>query len=248
MAMVPERGNPGARLQGYRALGVGAAATVVVMVLVAAVSGRFGDGSDHDPTPLAAATATTTPSTTAAGANSGTAAPATATAGAVTTLPAASSTTSADPGLLPQTEEKPDGSSATFTAQVNALWSAIVADDPARAMPFFFPLSAYKQVKSISDPEGDWNSRLVAAFKEDVHAWHAQLGANAAGAQLTAVSVPTDQAQWIPPGAEYNKGSYWRVYGTALRYQADGRVGTFTIASMISWRGEWYVVHLASIR
>ena len=87
-----------------------------------------------------------------------------------------------------------------------------------------------------------------AAFKEDVHAWHTQLGANAAGAQLTAVSVPSDQAQWILPGAEYNKGSYWRVYGATLRYQVDGRAGTFAVASMISWRGEWYVVHLASIR
>ena len=115
-------------------------------------------------------------------------------------------------------------------------------------MPFFFPLSAYKQVKSISDPEHDWNTRLVAAFAEDVHAWHAQLGANAANAQLTGVSVPTDQAQWIQPGVEYNKGSYWRVYGATLRYQVDGRAATFSIASLISWRGEWYVVHLASIR
>jgi hypothetical protein len=166
----------------------------------------------------------------------------------VTTVPTTPSTTAADPGLLPQTDTKPDASSAAFTDHMNALWSAVVADDPARAMPFFFPLSAYQQVKSISDPEGDWNSRLVAAFKEDVHTWHAQLGANAAGAQLTAVTVPSDQAQWIQPGAEYNKGSYWRVYGTTLRYQVDGRAGTFTVASMISWRGEWYVVHAAAIR
>ena len=131
---------------------------------------------------------------------------------------------------------------------MNTLWAAIVADDPSLAMPFFFPLNAYKQVKSISDPEHDWNTRLVAAFTEDIHTWHTQLGANAATAQLTAVSVPSDQAQWIQPGVESNKGSYWRVYGTTLRYQVDGRTGTFTVASMISWRGEWYVVHLASIR
>jgi len=246
MATAPERGNRGTRLQGYRALGVGAAVTIVVMVGVAAVSGRFAGGSDHDPAALAAAPATTPSSSPKPRAPVSAAAPASTTA--ATTPPATPSTTSADPGLLPQTETKPDASSATFTAQVNALWSAVVADDPARAMPFFFPLSAYKQVKSISDPEGDWNSRLVAAFKEDVHAWHTQLGANAAGAQLTAVSVLSDQAQWIQPGAEFNKGSYWRVYGTTLRYQVDGRTGTFTIASMISWRGEWYVVHLASIR
>ena len=31
MATAPGRGNPGGRLQGYRALGVGAAVTIVVM-------------------------------------------------------------------------------------------------------------------------------------------------------------------------------------------------------------------------
>ena len=247
MATPPQRPNLGSRLQGYRALGIGAAVTILVMVLVAAVSGQFG-GSDHDPAPLASATATSAATSTSTGASSNAAHAATTTPAAVTTLPAPPATTSADPGLLPQTEAKPDASGTTFTDHVNALWSAVVADDPARAMPFFFPLSAYKQVKSISDPEGDWNSRLVAAFREDVHAWHTQLGANPAGAQLTAVSVPSDQAQWILPGAEYNKGSYWRVYNAQLRYTVDGQAGSFPIASMISWRGEWYVVHLNSIR
>ena len=47
---------------------------------------------------------------------------------------------------------------------------------------------------------------------------------------------------------EYNKGTYWRVYNAMLRYTVDGQAGSFPIASMISWRGEWYVVHLNSIR
>ena len=71
--------------------------------------------------------------------------------------------------------------------------------------------------------------------------------ATAASARFTGVTVP-DAAQWILPGVEYNKGSYWRVYGSTLNYAAGGRSGSFTIASMISWRGQWYVVHLASIR
>jgi hypothetical protein len=233
------------RLQGYRALGVGVAVTVCVMLVVAAVGGGSGDRGS----PLASATAT---EVTGLASTPGTTAPsAPATTGplsAVTTAPASTTPTVADPGLLPQTDAKPDPAGAVFTAHVDTLWAAIVADDPARAMPFFFPLTAYKQVKSISDPERDWNTRLVAAFTEDIHAWHGQLGADAAAAQLTAVSVPSDQAQWIQPGVESNKGSYWRVYSTALRYQVDGRTGTFTVASMISWRGEWYVVHLASIR
>ena len=246
MAMGSDGRQPGSRLQAYRALGVGALVTIAVMLAVAAV-GRSGGGSS------AASSATEITSTL--GSPPGTAVPVTtavvasvAAATTTTTTAAPTATTAADPGLLPQTETRPDPTSAVFTAHVNALWAAIVGNDPAPAMPFFFPLSAYKQVKAISDPEHDWNTRLVAAFTEDVHAWNQQLGANAANAQLTGVTVPTDQAQWIQPGVESNKGSYWRVYGTTLRYQVDGHAGTFTVASMISWRGEWYVVHLASIR
>jgi hypothetical protein len=66
-------------------------------------------------------------------------------------------------------------------------------------------------------------------------------------ATFGSVQVP-DAAQWIRPGVEYNKGSYWRVYGTTVNYTAAGRAGSFPIASLISWRGQWYVVHLLSIR
>jgi len=44
----------------------------------------------------------------------------------------------------------------------------------------------------------------------------------------------------------YNKGSYWRVYGSVVHYEVDGRSSTFVIQSLISWRGEWYVVHLTT--
>lgn len=68
-----------------------------------------------------------------------------------------------------------------------------------------------------------------------------------AGATFTSVTVP-DTAEWILPGVEYNKGSYWRVYGAEVHYSVGGAAHFFTIASLISWRGEWYVVHLSSIR
>jgi hypothetical protein len=38
------------------------------------------------------------------------------------------------------------------------------------------------------------------------------------------------------------------VYGTAVTYVAGGQSRTFEIHSLISWRGEWYVVHLGAIR
>jgi hypothetical protein len=162
------------------------------------------------------------------------------------TLPP-TTTTTVDPGRLPQTMERPSATSPALQTRVKALWNAIVADDPAPAMAFFFPLSAYEQVKAISDPDGDWHNRLVANYRQDIHALHVQLGAGAARAQLVGIEVP-DAAQWILPGAEFNKGSYWRVYGTVLRYSLDNTSATLPVTSMISWRGEWYVVHLGAIR
>ena len=163
-----------------------------------------------------------------------------------TTTTAPTTTTTLDPATLPQTQDKPAPSTPELDARARALWDAIVADDPAQAMPFFFPLGAYTQVKAISDPPSDWQQRLVAAYERDIHAAHATLGSAAPTATFDGLSVP-DGAQWVDPGQEYNKIGYWRVYGTHLSYTADGRPGFFNLASMISWRGQWYVVHFARI-
>ena len=167
-----------------------------------------------------------------------------------TTAPAATTTTVAadDPGALPQTDEQPTASGATFTAGVNGLWEAIRQDKPELALPFFFPKSAYLQVKAISDPAGDYQNRLIANYEEDIHTLHAQLGANAADAKFVGISVPDAQAVFVQPGEESNKGSYWRVYGSTMQYQVDGQSGSFPVTSLISWRGQWYVVHLGAIR
>ncbi len=162
-----------------------------------------------------------------------------------TTL-APTTTTTVDPGTLPQTMDKPTTADPQFQAGLTALWQAIVTDNPTGAMPFFFPLSAYMQVKSISNPASDWQNRLVAAYQSDIHSLHASLGSSAATAQLTGVDVP-DAAEWIQPGVEYNKGSYWRVEGSQVHYSVGGQASSFHLASMISWRGHWYVVHLARI-
>jgi hypothetical protein len=142
--------------------------------------------------------------------------------------------------------DQPTTADPQFQAELAAFWQAIVTGDPTSAMPFFFPLSAYLQVKAIANPASDWQQRLVAAYQHDVQALHASLGASAAAAQLTGIDVPAT-AQWVLPGSEYNKGPYWRVYGAQVHYQAGGRSGSITIASMISWRGHWYIVHLARI-
>ena len=174
-------------------------------------------------------------------------APVATSANPTSTLPAAlptSTSTTADPGTLPQTAQLPSPTDPAFQQRISDLWSAILSGEPAKALPAFFPLGAYIQVKAISDPEHDYQTRLIADFERDIMSLHAQVGPSAT---FGSVSVP-GTARWIVPGVEYNKGSYWRVYGTRVTYDVSGQARSFIIASMISWRGEWYVVHLLSIR
>ena len=215
---------------------MGAAAFVLGSVAIAAVVSGSGDGSQAESTAVTTTPAPTVPPTTMAPTVPPTEAPTT-------------TTTEPDPGSLPQTPDKPSGASAKLAEHASALWQAIVSDDPSVGAPAFFPLGAYLQVKAISNPESDYRTRLLAAYAEDIHALHAKLGSRAATAQLAGIEVPDGQAVWVQPGEEYNKGSYWRVYGANLRYTTpDGQGGSFPIASLISWRGQWYVVHLNSIR
>jgi hypothetical protein len=115
-------------------------------------------------------------------------------------------------------------------------------------MPFFFPKRADLQVKAIADPATDYDQRLVANYEQDIHTLHAQLGADAANARFTSIAVPDAQAVLVQPGEESNQLSYWRVSGTTLHYMEDGQSNSFPVTSLISWRGQWYVVHLGAIR
>ncbi len=174
-------------------------------------------------------------------------------AAAATPAPTPSSTPSradadADPGALPQTKDKPEASGAAYDARVAALWEGIAKDDPERALPFFFPLSAYEQVKAITNAGSDWRRRLVAAYKRDIHALHKRLGEHPETVKFLRAEVPQDRARWVEPNEEYNKLGYYRVYGTRLVFELDGKERSFEVTSLISWRGEWYVVHLTGFK
>ncbi|MEY9864125.1 hypothetical protein ABH935_009779 [Catenulispora sp. GAS73] len=153
------------------------------------------------------------------------------------------STPGVDPGTLPQTKTMPTSTDPQFQAGIAALWQGIVDDNPQEAMPFFFPKSAYLQVKALSNAGADYQNRLIGFYDLDVHAAHRLLGAGAKDAKLVGVSVPAKAAEWILPGEETNKLSYYRVYGSRLTYTEDGKTKSFGLFSLISWRGEWYVVH-----
>jgi hypothetical protein len=148
-----------------------------------------------------------------------------------------------DPGTLPQTKDKPEADSENVRARGEAIFEAILNDDPDRALSAFFPKGAYEQVKAIANPASDWKWRLVANFKRDVHALHFKLGRKSTASRFVSFDLGAG-ARWVDPGEEGNKLGYWRVYGSRIRYVVDGLEKTIDVTSLISWRGEWYVVHL----
>ncbi len=152
-----------------------------------------------------------------------------------------------DPGVLPQTGTLPTATTPAFPTRMAALWSGVTTGLATEALPAFFPESAYVQLKDVADSQGDFTDRLQAEYENDVLAAHQLLGAEAATARYLGVDVDESYAHWVPAGVCDNGIGYYEVPNSRLVYSVDGQLRSFGIASMISWRGEWYVVHLGAI-
>ncbi len=124
------------------------------------------------------------------------------------------------------------------------LWLAVTTGNSRLALPAFFPLAAYQQLKALYDPAADWHDRLWFAFSLDIGAAHGLVGP---GARLVRVVVPAGDAVWVYPGDCDNTMGYWHVPGARMVYEQDGQQRSFGIASLISWRGVWYVVHFGAV-
>jgi hypothetical protein len=96
----------------------------------------------------------------------------------------------------------------------------------------------------ISNPASDYQSRLIAFLSLDLGAYQQVLGANPLKATLSAVNADPAYATWIPPGSCENSVGYWHLPNVRLVYSSNGTTSSFAVASLISWRGVWYVVHL----
>ena len=216
-------------------------ALVATFSLAAAVLLAGCSGSPGQPPPTAKASAAGT------GSPSAKSAPPTA---SVTPRATASASPSARPvapgaGALPQTRAFPGTRTAAFDNAMADLWLAVTTGNPRFARPGFFPLAAYQQVKAEPYPVPDWQDRLWSDFVLDVRAAHRLVGS---GARLDRVVVPGKYAAWVYPGACHNKIGYWHVPGARVVYRVHGQERSFGIASLISWRGVWYVVHLGAVQ
>jgi len=147
-------------------------------------------------------------------------------------------------GRHKQTQAFPSTKSVAFRDAIYDLWLAVTTGKPRFALPAFFPEAAYEQLKAIAYPASDWQYRLWYDFTLDVTAAHDLIGR---GARLVTVIVPTEYAAWVYPGDCYNSIGYWHVPGARVVYREDGQLRSFGIASLISWRGDWYVVHFGAV-
>lgn len=196
------------------------------------------------------ASGTTGPSTvsTTSSTSSTTSSTSSTTSTTTTTQPYGGTTLPGNPaGALPQTDALPSSRSTQFNQEMADLWSAVKSGSLVTAMPAFFPEAAYAQLKAIAYPTGDWRWRLVADFQLDIEAAHQYLGAGASSAHLLYVAVADADANWIPPDNCYNSIGYWHVPEARIVYTEGGAERSIGIASLISWRGQWYVVHLGSV-
>jgi hypothetical protein len=147
--------------------------------------------------------------------------------------------------VLPQTKDRPRQDSQRWLAAGPLLFQAILRDDPALARELFFPKVAYAQVKAIADPSRDWSSRLMRAFERGIHQYHRELGPGAVMCRFSRLELEEARARWVDPGREVNRLGYYRLLRSRLVYiDAGGKERVFGLRSLISWRGEWYIVHL----
>lgn len=146
---------------------------------------------------------------------------------------------------LPQTDDRPSGDSPSLRRRLELLVEAIRDDDPDHALPSFFPVQAYAEVKAIQKPERDWEHRLVGAFRRNIHEYHKQLGTDAEGIEFVGIDIPEANVKLMEPNTEGNRLSYYRVLRSGLKVKKpNGSESRLEVTSMISWRGEWYIVHL----
>ena len=216
-------------------------ALVAAVPLAAAVVLAGCGGSPGQPLPTAKSSVTRTGSpSVAAPSPTGSPTPHVTASASPTALPVAPGA-----GALPQTRAFPHTDSAAFRNAMADLWLAVTTGNPRFGLPGFFPVAAYEQIKAEPYPAADWQYRLWYDFVLDVRAAHRLLGS---GATLDRVIAPTAYAAWVYPGACYNKVGYWHLPGARVVYREHGIERSFGIASLISWRGVWYVVLLGAVQ
>jgi hypothetical protein len=143
---------------------------------------------------------------------------------------------------LPQTLTEPS-LGAPLTTLADSLFADIATNNVAGAERLFLPLPIFLRIKQEPNPSGDWRARLLRWFTNDLVVYHHFLFAQGTP-RLLRVTTSSRDASVIQPGWCYNKAPYWHLRGVRFVFESGGVIHSVAICSLVSWRGQWYVVHL----
>ena len=100
---------------------------------------------------------------------------------------------------------------------------------------------------TLANPTSDYEERLLAFYRLDLDAYRAALGLHPGLTSFLGVNAAPSYAGLIPAHVCENNVAYWHLPGVRLVYKENGVDKSFSIASLISWRGVWYVVHFGAV-
>lgn len=124
-------------------------------------------------------------------------------------------------------------------ARAGQLFAAILADDPALARDFFFPLEPFMVLKGIAEPRRYWEV-LLHHYERDIHALHAEIPEGAVFDRL----VMTRRGGWVERRQEANAIPYWASRHDWIYYRVDDDERRFELRTLINWGPRWYVTHI----
>jgi len=143
------------------------------------------------------------------------------------------------------TEAPPRPPVGDAEAGARALLDAIVHDEPARAMSFFFPRDAFLQVKAMQNP-GRYYDRLRERFETDIHALH-RATPNLDQAEFERLEL-VRRGGWVHAGEEGNRLPYWASRHSWLHYRVGRSKRKIELRVLITWGQRWYVIHLSEFK
>ena len=136
----------------------------------------------------------------------------------------------------------PAFASDELTTRAKHLLEAIQKDDGELAGDIVFPRDAYLTVKDVPDPGKDWDKKVLAAFRSQVHVLHHRTK-GIERAVFTSFELGQPATEALPKKKDLRR-MLWRSKRSRLGFTIDGKPSHFDVIEMTGWRGAWYVTKL----
>ena len=136
----------------------------------------------------------------------------------------------------------PPFASDELTTRARHLLEAIAKDDGELAGDIVFPRDAYLAVKDAPDPGKLWDTKVLAAFRREVHILHKRTK-GVERAVFTSFDLGQPAAEALPKKHDLKK-MLWRAKRSRLGFTIDGKPSHFDVIELTGWRGAWYVTRL----